>query len=325
MDRRDVLKALGAVAASRLAAQEVRAADQPSGDDPIRRLGVGLFSIPKLLDEDFDGALAMLAAIGYKEVETFGPYAFSAPETIQGWSAVARMLGLKGSGLYGRTPARAREILDRNGLSSPSMHTDLASLRTRMEQLAEAAHVLGQRWVILPAIPENERTSLDAYKRIADEFNTIGARAAECGVRFAYHNHGYGLAEMEGTIPLDLILERTDPRLVDFQMDLYWTVAGGTDPVTYFDAHPGRYRLVHIKDMAKPVRFSGDGSTQQEWMELFPFMTDAGKGVLDLERILSHAKKAGVQHFLVERDFAADPREALQASYRYLAGLKLAS
>ena len=322
MDRRSVVSMLGATAAGALFTGRIGAAGPP-GAQRIDRVGIGLFSIPGLLGEDFAGALGLLAQIGYKEVEFFGPYAFSVPEAKERWAAVTAPLDLAGSGYYGHTPEQVREILDRNGLTSPSMHTDLLTLRTRMDELAEAAHVVGHRWVILPAIPDEHRTDLDAYKRIAEEFNDIGASARRNGLRFAYHNHGYGLAEMEGEVPLDVLLERTDPGLVDLEMDLYWTVAGGADPIAYLDAHAGRYRLIHIKDMTKEIRFSGDGSTAEQWFELFPFMTDAGAGVLDLPHILSHAKASGVQHFLVERDLVANPEEALPASYEYLAGLEL--
>lgn len=303
--------------------QPTPVAEPVSAKGRLERIGVALFSLPRLLDEDFEGALRLLADIGYCEVEFFGPYAFSAPESIEQWKDFAPALGLRGSGHYGRTPAQIRELLERYSLTSPSMHTDLPTLRTQLGPSADAAHVLGQRYVVLSAIPAAERASLDGYKRMADEFNEIGFRAERLGIRFAYHNHGYGLAELEGELPFQLLLERTDPRYVDLQLDLFWTVAGGGDPVAYLDAAPGRFRLLHIKDMAEDVRFSGDGSTTQQWLELFPQMADAGDGVLDLPRILSHAQKAGVQHFLVERDLVAKPAGALSRSYRYLSGVKL--
>ena len=91
------------------------------------------------------------------------------------------------------------------------------------------------------------------------------------------------------------------------EMDLFWTVAGGADPVEFLDAYRGRYRLMHIKDMKQRVRFSGDGGDAAQWIELFPYVTDAGSGVLDLPTILSHAKRSGVEHFLVEQDLVANP------------------
>ncbi|NJM26486.1 MAG: hypothetical protein HC859_14415 [Bacteroidia bacterium] len=82
------------------------------------------------------------------------------------------------------------------------------------------------------------------------------------------------------------------------EMDVYWTVAGGADPVKLLDTHAGRYKLMHVKDMKKTMRFSGDGGNPQQWIELFPNITDAGTGVLDLKSIIAHAKKAGLEHFM---------------------------
>jgi sugar phosphate isomerase/epimerase len=99
-------------------------------------------------------------------------------------------------------------------------------------------------------------------------------------------------------------------------------VAGGADPVELLDAYPRLYRLMHVKDMTKQVRFTRGGD-MQDVMSLFPFMTTAGTGVLDLPRILGHAKRNGVEHFYVEQDLAADPPAQLGASVRYLRGLTL--
>jgi sugar phosphate isomerase/epimerase len=216
-----------------------------------------------------------------------------------------------------------RELLDRHGLSAPSMHVDLDTLRDRLEQVGEDAHTLGHRYAGIAAIPPERRRTLDDYKRVADEFNAIGAKAKPMGFKVLYHNHGYGLKPLEGQIPLHVLLERLDPSVVSTEMDLFWTVAGGADPVALLDAHPRLYRLMHVKDMSKQARFAGDGGDPSQWMGLFPLMTTAGNGVLDLPRILGHAKRNGVEHFYVEQDLAANPPEQLGASIRYLRALTL--
>lgn len=287
----------------------------------LERIGVGLFTIPKLLDQDFEGTMKLLADIGYKEVELFGPYPFSTPEAHEGWRPIAAALGMEQTGYYGLTPQQVKDVLDENGLTSPSMHTDLQTLRQRMPQLAEAAHLLGQHYVILPSIPERERSTLDDYRRFADEFNEIGASAVAEGIRFAYHNHGYGLSELEGQVPFQLILEQTDPALVDMQLDIYWNTAGGGDPLAYLHDYPGRFRLMHIKDMAQRVPVPDDMNNPQAWMSLFQHIADAGDGVLDLPAIIRQGLELGVKHFLLERDLAPNPQETLQKSYAYLANL----
>jgi sugar phosphate isomerase/epimerase len=288
----------------------------------LDRLGVGLFTLPTLLEKDFAGTMKLLASIGYREVETFGPYSWSAQVAQDRWKVTSQSLAFKGSGYFGLTPSAVRRILDDHGLTSPSMHTDLDSLRTRLEPMAEAARVLGQRYVVLPSIPASERRSLDGYRRMADAFNQIGALATKLGVRFKYHNHGYGLAPIDGIVPFDMLVERTDPTLVDLQMDLYWMTAGGADPIAYLQRYKGRYKSLHIKDMVKRVQFAGDGGDSSQWIALFPFVTDAGRGVLDLPAILSAAKRAGVEHFFLERDQTPTPDETLRGSYTYLSSLR---
>jgi sugar phosphate isomerase/epimerase len=266
--------------------------------------------------------MKLLGSIGYREIETFGPYSWSAQVAQDRWNVTSQSLAFRGSGYFGLTPAAVRRLLDDNALTSPSMHTDLDSLRTRLEPMAEAARVLGQRYVVLPSIPASERQTLDAYRRMADEFNKIGAQAAKLGVRFTYHNHGYGLKAIDGIVPFELVVERTDPAVVDLQMDVYWVTAGGADPVAYLQRYKGRFKSLHVKDMAKPARFAGDGGDSSQWIALFPFIADAGRGVLDLPAILSAAKRSGVEHFFLERDQTPTPEATLRGSYKYLSSLR---
>lgn len=107
------------------------------------------------------------------------------------------------------------------------------------------------------------------------------------------------------------------------EMDLFWTVAGGGDPVELLDAYRGRYRLMHIKDMKERVRFAGDGGDAAQWIALFPQVTEAGSGVLDLRTILARARASGVEHFFVEQDLVANPEESLRKSHRFLSALDL--
>lgn len=287
----------------------------------LKNIGIQFFSLPKLLEKDLPGTLSMLAKMGYKEVEFYGPYTFSTATAQQRWDAVTPSLGFKGSGFFGHTTAEIKSMLKDNGLKAPSMHTDLDTLQTAMDKLGEAAHSIGAEYVVLPSIPDEKRQTLDDYKKMADAFNKIGATAKKAGVKFTYHNHGYGLKEMEGQMPLKIILDGTDASLVFFEMDLYWTTAGGADPVALLENHKNRYRLMHVKDMSKKVQFSGDGGDAKQWIELFPYMTTAGNGVLDLKTILTKAKETGVQHFIVEQDMVAEPEIALKKSIDYLATL----
>lgn len=321
--RRNFLRQAAATFAAGSIASPLLAGHDTGSRRRIRKIGVQPFSIPKLVEKDFAGTMKMVAGIGYKEIEFYGPYDFSTEEDKTSWNSVTPALGFSGSGFYGLTAKQVKAILDDNGLSAPSLHTGLSSLKEALDPLAEAAHILGARYVVLPSAKTHH--SLDGYKAQADEFQRIGEEASKRGVRFAYHNHGNGLKPMEGTVPFELIIARTNPRNVFFQMDVYWMTAGGVDVAAYLDRYRGRFRLMHVKDMAKDVRFSGDGGDPGQWMALFPHLANAGSGVLDLENILSHAQRSGVEHFIVERDLAPNPEEDLRQSFSYLNNIKLSA
>ncbi len=289
----------------------------------LKSLGVQLFSLPKLLEKDFRSGIKMLAKMGYTEIEMYGPYPFSVDSVKEGWKSLTPYLGFSGSGYFGHTAQEVRAILNEYGIKASSVHTDMETLQNRMSQLGEAADQIGFEYIGLPAIPQEKRKTLDDYKKVAEEFNNIGEQAKKMGLKFAHHNHGYGLQEMDGQIPLNILLEQTDPSLVFFELDIYWTIAGGADPINYLESYPDRYHLMHLKDMKEKVKFSGDGSDPSQWMELFPYMTSVGNGVIDIASIIRTGEKIGVKHFYVEQDFVENPEIALKNSYDYLKTIKL--
>jgi len=287
----------------------------------LKNIGVQLFSVPAYLDKDFEGTIASLAKMGYREIELYGPYPYSQQSAKDRWKTITPMLGFNGSGYFGKKESEVKAIFDNNGLKVPAMHTDLDTLEKDMQSLGKAAKVIGFDYVILPAIPEERRKTLDDYKKIAETFNVIGAAARREGIKFAYHNHGYGLSAIEGQVPLDLILDNTDPELVFLEMDLFWTISGRADPVQYLKKYTGRYRSMHLKDMKEIKSFSGDGGNPSQWIELFPNMTSCGSGVVDLKSMISTALKKGVKHFFVEQDMVQNPSVALKSSFDYLSSL----
>lgn len=312
--RRDFLKKTGLItAASFIPFQPAFA-----WTDWNRLIGIQLFSLPKMLSEDFVGTLDMLTEMGYKEVELFGPYSFSSKNARDGWKQAATMLGFSGSGFFGHSTREIKNILNAKGFSAPAMHTDLETLTDHIEELAEAANIIGSKYVVLPAIPEDKRQDLDDYKRMAETFNSIGEAAQRNGVKFAYHNHGYGFQPVEGKVPVEMIYEQTDPELVFFELDLFWTTAAGVDPAALLDRYPNRFRMLHIKDMKEKKQFSGDGGSSSEWFALFPNMTSVGEGVLDIKGIIRKAENIGVQHFFVELDLVDKPEIALKKSHDFL-------
>ena len=284
----------------------------------LQQIGIQLFSLPRKLEEDFDEGMSMLSHMGYKELELYGPFPFSVEKAKKSWEAVTPQLGFQGSGFFGLEAKAIKAKLDSYGLKIIAAHLDLDTLHHNMPQVGEISNMVGIEYVGISLIPAEMRTSLDDYKRTADVFNNIGEKAKQEGLKFIYHNHGYGLQEIDGNIPLNMILDQTDPTLVFFEMDIFWTTAGGADPIHYLTSYPGRYSALHLKDMKPIIRFSGDGGTPDQWMALFPYMNSVGNGDLDILGIITAAREAGVKHFFVEQDIVAQPEIALKESIDYL-------
>jgi sugar phosphate isomerase/epimerase len=288
-----------------------------------RKLGVQLFTIPKMASTDLRGTLKLMSETGYKEVEFFGPYDFSAPETIENWKALAGRLGIERNSFYGHSIPEVVKMLKTYGLKSPSIHLDVVTMRKNMTQMLDAIAPLGVKYIALPSISDiAERTTLDDYKRRAEEFNHFGEQMSKYGASFVYHNHGYEHAEKDGQIPMHYLLKNTDPKFVKFEMDIFWLQAGGGNPIEFLKAYPNRYKLMHIKDASKPVRFSGDGGTPDQWIALFPLMSDPGDGVFELQKIVTQATASGVEHFFLERDLTPTPESTLKNSFKNLSKLK---
>lgn len=283
-------------------------------------LGVQLFSIPHLVDKDLKGTLKLISEIGYKEIEFFGPYSFSAETTINRWEGLKKQLGLNRNAFYGYSVPETAKLLKEYGLKATSIHADLTTMRTNMNQMLEAVAPLGTKYIALPALEGEERKTLDDYKKRVAEFNQLGEQMSEYGISFVYHNHGFEHAEMEGVVPMHYLLQHTDPKYVKFELDIFWMSAAGGEPIEFLKAYPNRFKLMHLKDAREPVRFKGDGGTPDQWMAVFPKMADPGEGIFDLESIIQQASISGVEIFFLERDLSPDPMTTLTNSFKVLDG-----
>jgi sugar phosphate isomerase/epimerase len=281
-----------------------------------KHVGIQLFTIPAMVAADFKGTLTKLAAIGYKEIEFFGPYDFSAKETIEGWNQFAGSLGITKNAFYGYKPSEVKKLLKDLGLTTPSAHLDLATMRTNMAPAIEGLVELGTKYVVIPSI-SNPADRSD-FNKLADEFNQFGEQMSKHGLTFVYHNHGYEHTPKDGKTLMDTLLTQTDPKNVKFELDIFWMTAAGASPIEYLNKYPGRYKLLHLKDASEPIRFSGDGGSVDQWMPLFGKMADLGSGILDVAGIIDAGKKSGVEHFYLERDLTPNPEKTLNDSYAYL-------
>jgi sugar phosphate isomerase/epimerase len=292
MNRRTFLGTAATVAAATLFNRSMSWA---AADHHIDKLGVQLYTVRDQMKKDFEGTIAKVASIGYKEVEF--------------------------AGYFRHTPQQVRAVLDKNGLTSPSCHVDYKVLAPdQWPSQLESAKIIGQAYIVNPWIPEELRKTDDDWKRAADTFNRAGEAARNAGTQFAYHNHWFEFLPVNGRRPYDMLLQMCDPNLVKMELDLCWITVAGADPLEYFDRYPGRFPLVHVKDIKKRPKVSTSGS--QDFGSSLKDMTEVGSGMIDWKRIFAQSDKAGIKHYIVEHDKPAAPFDSIKTSYEYLNKLR---
>lgn len=279
-------------------------------------LGVQLFMLEEHARADLDYTLAAVERMGFGSIELAGYWG----PTVAAMADAIRKAGL----LCTSAHVQGRD----RGDGAPHLDRPLSSL-------IEDAHILGLKTVVMASFlfPDNapqrrvdERLAAyiarvgnimdaDAWRRNADRLNDIGTRLAHEGLRIGYHNHNAEFAPLSGgSSGMDILLRETDPALVDFEMDAGWVAAAGEDPLALMQRYPGRFRQMHVKNIAR------------ETPRNFAFRQTAaplGKGVIDWRTLLPTARKAGIDNFYVEQDppYSDDPLNILDADYRYLSRL----
>ena len=262
-------------------------------------IGVQLYSVRALMEKGIDGTLSSIAAIGYKEVEF--------------------------AGYFNHTPQQIRSVLGDNALTSPATHVGFEADADKWQEVVARSAFIGHKWVVVPGIDQTNLKTVDDWKRVAASFNKAGEVCKQAGLGFAYHNHQSEFKPIGGRTPYSILLTECDGELVKLEMDFAWATAAGQDPVTYFTKWPGRFPLVHIKDLKKKnVKKSKTAKkgkpvakNEDEMLE------DVGSGSINWKRVLGAAKKSGTVHFIVEHDSPADPLKSIKKSFDYLNALTL--
>ncbi|RCH55368.1 sugar phosphate isomerase/epimerase [Mucilaginibacter hurinus] len=288
-NRRTFLGQAGVAAAAILLTPELLSAKN------INKVGLQLYSLRDYLPKDVKGVTAKVAQAGYKEVETYG---YS-----------------KQNGYWGIDPRDYAKLLTQNGLVSPSGHYGIDQYlndgtMTDLESYIHAAHTIGQRYIIAPGINGDLVKTIDGCKATAEKFNKVGQLLKKEGLKFAYHNHAWEWQKVGDTTFYDVLLKETDNDLVKLEMDIFWVVRGGLDPVTMLEKHPGKFALFHVKDSDK-------GRPELN--------TEVGKGTIDFKAIFAKAKDAGVKHFIVEQENFTniDPYVSIAESSAYVKSLSV--
>jgi sugar phosphate isomerase/epimerase len=248
----------------------------------LARVGLELYSVRNAMKRDPEATLAAVRAMGYDDVELL-------------WSFDN----------FGRTPKQVRATLDHLGLRAPSAHIAPETLVRDWEKSLETARYLGHRFLIVPSLPDETKTSLDAWRQWAELFNAAGATARQAGISLAFHNEPEHVHPIDGRIPYDLFVARTDPAAVRLQLDFGNMAQGGGDPMAYLTRYRNRYCSFHVKDVV------ADRSHD----------TELGAGKLDLKQLLGAVSDPDDKPCYVEQENPENELVSARANYRYLSQL----
>jgi sugar phosphate isomerase/epimerase len=249
----------------------------------LASFGLQLYTLRDDLPKDPKGILKQVAGFGYKEIEGYE--------------------GDKGM-FWGMSHTDYKKYMDELGLVMVSSHCDI---NKNFEKKAAQAGEIGMKYLISPWIGPQKKA--DDYKKFAETFNKRGEVCKKNGLRFAYHNHGYTFNEIEGQMPQDILMQETDPSLVDFEMDIYWVVTAGGDPETWFKKYPNRFSLCHVKDRTKGADPKEEDAS-----------CDLGMGSIDFAKVLNVASANGMKHYIVEQEKYdnSTPLKSAEAGAEYL-------
>ncbi len=243
------------------------------------KIGIQLWTMRDVIHSDLKGTLASLGKIGFNSIEAYG---------------------FDGS-FYGHSAKDFRKMCDEPGMQISSAHCSITA-ENALEYADKAAEA-GLEYLVLPSFNGRPEKTLDDFKKVADEMNRIGEITLKSGIQFGYHNHNFEFQPMEDTLPYDTLLAETVPNLVAFEMDIFWLVKAGQDPFNYFEKHPGRFQLWHVKDMGN------DGET-----------CIVGNGHIKFKELLEQSKKAGLKEFIYEQEDYSEGSSLFCAaqSYNYI-------
>jgi sugar phosphate isomerase/epimerase len=267
--------------------------------EPTPLIGVQLYSVRQDLAKDFPGTLKRVAAVGYQEVEA--------------------------AGFYNHSAADVRSMMADAGLRCISAHYPLTDLIKSTDVTITYAKELGLDYVICssPWVADPTRMAnypggswqgilhsmtLDDWKWNADQFNQLGCKMQEAGIKFGYHNHTPEFRTINGSNGYRVLLEDTDPRCVTLELDCGWAIAAGQDAAKILRSHPGRISMVHLKDL-KPAPATTEPDKR--------ISTEIGMGIVNFHELFAAAKASGVRHYFVEQEnFDTPVFEALVIDYK---------
>jgi sugar phosphate isomerase/epimerase len=283
--------AISVLAASLFIGQQpAQAADVGTGKSFKGPIGLQLYSLRGDFTKNVPATLEKVKALGFKDVEL--------------------------AGTYGLSPEKFKEMLDQNGLKPISGHFAFDSYQTNLANVVKEAKALGLKYAGCAWITHNgDFTEKDCRKAI-EVFNAAGAELAKNGIKFFYHTHGYEFQRFgDGTL-FDLLMKETERKNVNFEMDVFWIIHPGQNPVALLEKYGNRFKLMHVKDMKKGTK-TGLLTGKSDVTNDVPL----GTGQIDYPAILKAAKKAGIQYYFIE-DESPTSVEQIPVTLKYLENVK---
>lgn len=252
--------------------------------------GLEIYSLRREAEKDLPATLAMIRRFGFTEIE-MGDF-------------------------YGRSAQEFRRLLDKSGLKATSMMAPHARLAGEIQAVARDAQTMGVDFVVCSTIPHRKHLTAQDCHKASDDFNRWGKVLAESKLRLCYHTHGVEFGPSpEGTL-FDMLLQRTDPKFVNYEIDIFWIVFAHHDPVKWLHKYPGRFPLMHVKDIRKDTPLGGSpGDVLEEASVIL------GQGLVDVPAALHAAEAAGARHYYIE-DEAVDAAQQIPQSLRYLESIR---
>lgn len=220
------------------------------------------------------------------------------------------------SSLFGKKAIEIRKLLDERGMYCSSFGVSYQDALMKADEVAANAKILGAKFVRVAWIPHEGPFTKELADKTITDFSIIGKNLKEnYGLEFCYHNHGFEFAPYEGGTFFDYIAKNTDPKFVNFEMDILWTFFPGIDPAKLLEKYPNRFKLMHVKDLKKGIVGNLSGGTSSE--------NDValGTGQLNLPAIMKTAKKAKIQHYYIEDESSLHAIQVPE-SIKYLLSLK---
>ncbi len=252
-------------------------------------VGLQLYSLRAQFTRSVPETLPKVAAFGFRKVELAGTYNLSAE--------------------------KFKAMLAENHLDAVSGHFPFERYDKDPEAVAREAKALGLRYAGCAWIPHDADFDEAEAAKAIEVFNRAGAVLARHGLRFFYHCHGYEFAPHGDSTFMDLLMKKTDPKLVAFEMDVFWVKHPGQDPAVWLEKYPKRWELMHVKDMRSGITgdFSGKTDVRND--------VAVGTGQMDWPAILKAAKKSGVKLYFIE-DESPTVEEQIPQSLQFLKSVK---